>query len=237
MEIRETLYQGADFVKEPGLFTYSDYGMPAILYPRANKAKELDDLLYDIIIRRRSRGVYKPDYGRIFLRRGSWCRDTIIHETLHSVSIFAADQNIRIANRYLFIREGLTQFLTGYVLWKKHHQCYEAWKSKVYPQWCALAAYEDMTRIWYTFCRFVNFEEIKKLYFGINSSDWNNIWREFIASINNANYKFDDPLQGRVARFQDRFVDQCRKAFGRNNFDRIFDMESSDLDYGLIISS
>jgi len=87
-----------------------------------------------------------------------------------------------------------------------------------------------MTRIWYTFCRFVNFEEIKKLYFGINSFIWSNVWSKFIDSINNAGYKFKDPIQGSVARFQDRFVDQCKKAFGKNNFNRIFEMESPDLD-------
>jgi len=70
-DIRETLYKDADFVKTPSLFIYSDYGIPLTLYPGADKAKELDDFLYDIIIGRGSRGVYRPDLGRIFLKRGA----------------------------------------------------------------------------------------------------------------------------------------------------------------------
>jgi len=240
-DIRETLYQGANFAKEPGLFNYLDYGLPVTLYPGANKAKELDDLLYDTLFSRGSRGTsrgnYQPSYGRIFFRRGSWCRDTLIHETLHSVSIFGLDQNIRIGDTYLFLREGLTQFLTGYVLWRKYRQCFDAWKGKIYPQQCALRAYEDMTRIWYTFCRFVDFEKTKTLYFGNGLFDWSRVWSEFIISINDAGYVFRDPLPGIPARLQDRFKDQCENAFGRYEFNKILEMESYGLDYGLIVSS
>lgn len=236
-DIRETLYHGANFAKEPGLFSYTDFGLPRTLYPGANKATELDEFLYDNIIDRGSRGGYKPQHGRIFLRRGSWCRDTLIHETLHSVSIFAYDQNIRIGDRYPFLREGLTELLNGHVLWRRYPQCFDAWKDKTYRQWCSLEGYEDITRIWYTFCRFVNLGEVERLYFGNGSFDWNRAWSQFIRSINDAGYDFEDPFQGRVGRFQDRFVVQCRRAFGKYEFDRIFEMESSDLDYGSIALS
>lgn len=235
-DIRETLYQGAAFVKEPSLFTYSDYGVSAILSPGANKTKELDDLLYVKIISPNSRGTYIPRHGRIFLKKGSWCRPTLVHETLHSVSIFAADQNIQIGDRYLFLREGLTQFLTGYILWRKYRQCFDSWKDKIYPQWCALEAYENMTRVWYTFCRFVDFEEVKKLYFGNGSFDWSRAWSGFIRFINEAGYEFKDPLPVREASLQNRFIKQCRKAFGKYKFNKMFEIESSDLDYGLIVS-
>jgi len=237
-DIRETLHQDADFVKAPTLSSYRGYGIGGIervdLYPGSNKAMQLDSFLYDINFGSGSRGNYHPESGRIFFKEGRWCRKTLIHETLHSVSIFAYDQNIKIGTIYPFLREGLTEFLTGYVLWQNYRQCHEAWKAKIYPQLCDLA-YKDMIRIWYTFCRFVDFEAIKKLYFGNGSNVWRKVWGEFIQSVNDAGYVFQDPLIGR-GDLQDRFVDQCRRAFGRYEFDKILEMESLDLDYGLIVS-
>lgn len=233
--IKETLYQSANFVKEVGLFQYSDFGLKTTLYPGLNRVTELDDVLYNSVMGPGSRGNYNPDCGRIFLKRGSWCRKTFIHETLHSVSIFAADQNKRIGMSYPFINEGITEFFTGYVLWQKYRQCFDAWKNKSYQQVCELRAYEDMVRIWYAFCKFVDFKEVIKLYFGNGSFDWNKAWNGFVSSINSADYVFEDPLRGSTIRFQDTFVDQCRKAFGRNQFNEI--LEYSDLDYGLITSS
>jgi hypothetical protein len=236
-DIRETVYQDVNVVKAPDLYTYSDYGRPFTLFPGSNKAWELDGFIFDSLFSRGKRGVYELESGRIFLRKGSWCRSTFIHETLHSVSLFSEDRNIRVGIRYRFLNEGLTQFLTGYILWNKYQECYNAWKNKIYQQWCALGAYEDMTRIWYTFSRFIDLKEIKKLYFSNSASDWGGVWREFITSMNNAGYNFSVPLSGSNARFQDRFVDQCKRTFGEYEFNRILEMESSDLDYGSIISS
>jgi hypothetical protein len=236
-DIKSVLNSSARFmVDQPRAFMYSDYGINTILSPGSSRIKEFDPFLFDRHFGRGFRGIYQPESGRIFLKEGSWCRHCLIHETLHSVSVFVVPQNRHVGDRYIFLREGLTEFLTGYVLWRKYTNCYNAWKGKMHPDWCALFSdYEEMARIWYTFCRFVPFEKVKKLFFGNSTTNWSRLWNEFLREINTLGYSFNDPMGGGPLRFQDRFLNECKTAFGRAAVERIHEMESSDFEYDKLL--
>jgi hypothetical protein len=94
-DVREVMGEGVGFVvQRTGLFEYSDYGLPMSLFPGSARAKSFDKLLFDGLFGQGLRGNYHPESGRIFLREGTWCKHCLIHETLHSISILAAQQNI-----------------------------------------------------------------------------------------------------------------------------------------------
>jgi len=230
-DIRTVLNTSADFVVEqPGMYYYWDYGLQGVLFPGTTRVKEFDPILFTVHFGSGLRGNYDPNSGRIFLREGAWCRHCLIHETLHSVSIFAA--NIRVGDQYPFLREGLTEFMTGYVLWQQHPHCYESWKERTYPDWCALSQdYGNMARIWYTFCRFIDLEKVKKLFFGNGEQRWSTVWSSFLGEIRAAGYNFNDPLRGTRGRLQDRFLDECKRNFGRAQVERIVEMESFNFEY------
>jgi len=230
-DIRVTLYSSATFIIDPPrLMSYRDFNLEGVLYPDTSRVKEFEPALYHINFGRRSRGDYYPTSGRIFLKEGNWCRTCLIHETLHSVSIFAA--NVSLGFRYLFFREGITEFLNGYVLWKQYPICYKSWKEGRYPSWCAMSySYRTMAKIWYTFCRFVDFDIVKRLFFGNGEHNWGRVWGRFLDEIHNAGYNFRDPLRGNIGRLQDRFLDQCKRSFGRSEVEQIMENESDYFDY------
>jgi len=84
------------------------------------------------------RGLYDSENGRIFLCQGKWCRETLIHETLHSVSFWASRIDMR--RRYLNLFEGLTEFFTGYIMFCSHQDCYQAWREERYQK-CSVTYY------------------------------------------------------------------------------------------------
>lgn len=49
--------------------------------------------------------------------------------------------------------------------------------------------------------------------------------------INAEGYNFNDPMGGGPSRFQDRFLNECKMAFGRAGVERIFELESSSFEY------
>jgi len=234
-DIQDSLCPSSAFViQQPKAFQYRDFNIPGILFPNSSRAKEFPPDLYHINFGLRSRGDYHPDSGRIFLKQESWCRTCLIHETLHSVSIFAA--NIPIGNRYPFLREGLTELLTGYVIWRQHPTCYESWKVGRHLQWCAMSNdYRNMARIWYTFCRFVHLNTVKRLFFAIDKRNWSRIWNRFLDEINENGFRFRNPLRGNFARLQDRFLSECIRSFGRLDVERIYEPESNNFDFNALV--
>lgn len=82
------------------------------------------------------RGCSKYSIAAILLHengdnKNSWCRETLIHEILHSVSLYSRiwDRFPNIMRLRRFFREGITECLTGYILLKRHKECYEEWKT------------------------------------------------------------------------------------------------------------
>jgi len=181
---------------------------------------------------RHARGLYVPTLGKIFLRHGRWCRKTLIHEALHSLSVF----NIRTdLNPFLFLREGLTEFLTGYILLKRYTECYNAWRQKKYPE-CRIADYERNVRLWCAFCNFVSIKPVAKIYFWDPQSDWQTSYNEFIAAIHNAGYiNFHDIFAVQpVISLEDAFVQECIDNFG-SPFRDIYESRIRGLDLSRVL--
>jgi hypothetical protein len=107
-------------------------------------------------------GSYDPENGRIFLIKGQWCFSNLIHEILHSRSVFsrkeAPPSNIR------FISEGLTELLVGIVLKKMAPKCYEKWKTVAS---CFLCAYEKFVKPWYYIASKADLTPIISMYFDV----------------------------------------------------------------------
>jgi len=185
---------------------------------------ELEDDIFRYL-HPRARGMYRPEDKRIFLRRDFWCRNTLIHETLHALSHFAREP--RVGNTHYFLRESLNEFVTGYVLWKIAPECYDSWRRKDYELFCALGAFEPQVKTWYAFCHFISFEEVKKIHFGDPEKRWNQIWQDFCMKIpKRGSRRFQVHIGSHL---QERFHQECKKHF--RDFERIYEMESEPLDY------
>jgi len=65
------------------------------------------------------RGGYDPITKTVVLSDRSWCRKTFIHELLHAVSYFSRVPKLfEVFKRESDFVEGLTEFLTGYVVYQ-----------------------------------------------------------------------------------------------------------------------
>jgi len=107
------------------------------------------------------RGLYDAATGKIILCQGKWCRETLIHETLHSVSFSAVRADLK--RRYVNLFEGLTEFFAGYIMSSKYPDCYEAWKEQKYQE-CSVT-YISFVKLWAAFCRFIRMQELLRIYF------------------------------------------------------------------------
>ena len=95
---------------------------------RVYPPEELRIVLVSVPIRRSPtaivRGGYDPIMKTIFLLDSTWCRKTFIHELLHSISYFSrVPELFEVLKREPDFVEGLTEFLTGYVLYSKYSNC------------------------------------------------------------------------------------------------------------------
>jgi hypothetical protein len=236
-DIRTELYPAASFVMaQPDVFNYSNYGLPTIIARGSNRLSELDPLLFEVTIGKGLIGNYYPSIGRIFLKKTKWCRHTLIHETLHSVSTFADQHNIRTAIQYRFLNEGLTELFSGYILWKKYNSCYVFWKNRYPNVRCTSSeSYHKWTRLWYTFCRFVPFNTVAELFFNDNHLLWADQWSNFLQDISNIGYTFSDPLRRSQGIPEDRFLLECKKSFGENQVEKIFEKDSYDFDFSKLM--
>jgi hypothetical protein len=126
------------------------------------------------------RGLYHPGCGKIFLNRDTWCLKTLYHETLHSVSVFSC--RVDLKPRTEKFAEGLTEFLTGLLLWKAHPYCYENCWRKESRKECHYT-YAPFTNYWCAFFRRVHVQQITDVFFWNDNSSWETIFGEFIGRI------------------------------------------------------
>ena len=177
---------------------------------------------------RGSRGIYKN--GKIFLKDEDWCRKTLYHEALHSVSVFSLRIASSIGHRFLFLSEGITEFFTGYILFKLHRRCYESWKRGVFEE-CKIS-YKNKVKMWCAFCNFIGMNKVAKLYFWTGSGAWNQRYRQFLQAIHDSGYpKFRDVLAlGNNAEMQ--FIQECIRNFGEEFKEILYSKKS--LDYARI---
>jgi len=180
---------------------------------------------------RNARGLYQPSFGKIFLHEDKWCRETLIHEALHSLSAF----NVRTdLCRYLFLRDGITEFLTGYILFRKYPRCYQAWNHERYPE-CKVT-YKRQVRSWCAFCNFVSIKEVVRIYFWDRSTPWQQCYSLFLDAIHNAGFPdFRDVFSLEpTPTLEEVFVEECAGIFGQG-FTDVFESRLLSLDYTRIL--
>jgi hypothetical protein len=181
---------------------------------------------------RHVRGAYVSALGKIFLRQGKWCRKTLIHEALHSLSVF----NVRTdLNRLLFLREGITEFLTGYVMFRRYTECYDAWRKKLYLE-CRIADYERYVRLWCAFCNFINIKPVAEIYFWNPRSDWQTSYDGFLNVIHRAGYvDFSDifTLEPAIS-LEESFIQECISNFG-TSFRDVYESRIRGLDFSQVL--
>jgi len=184
---------------------------------------ELD--LVDILVNYRNfpmtgRGLHDPVNGKIILCQDKWCRETLIHETLHSTSFPCVRHDI--ARRYLNLFEGLTEFFAGYAMFHKYPDCYIAWKQKRYRE-CSVT-YIPSVRLWGAFCRFIPISKLSKVYFWDGTTDWEAKYSDFLEAIHEAGYPdFGDFRRRPTPTIETRIYEECLRCFGRIRFRRIYE--------------
>ena len=165
------------------------------------------------------RGLYEPQAGKIILRTDGWCRETLIHETLHSLSITGARSDLK--RSFLNFFEGLTEFFTGYVMFRVYHDCYLAWKLGQYS-WCSVT-YTPWVKLWAAFSRFIPISELVKVYFWDGTGNWEAKTSGLLNAIHSAGYpRFDDFITKRTPTVEAKLYEECRKNFGRDRFESIY---------------
>jgi len=167
-----------------------------------------------------ARAIQISIFNKILLRRDNWCRKTMIHEALHSLSIFNSDDNLR--TKFPIFEEGVTEFLTGYVLYKN-------WKSKIYSI-CSIS-YSRTVKRFYAFCNFVDVKSLVQLYFLQEGRTWKVAWSEFLDEIHNSGYPNFRDVTGMFGEPTEYFFDECEKHF-RSRFRTLY---CSKLDYDDLI--
>lgn len=182
------------------------------------------------------RGSYLYNQAAILLQengdnQNSWCRKTIIHEILHSASIFSRAyskfSDVRIWHQQKSLREGITETLTGYILQKRHPDCYHGWHSNQLYR-CSIS-YPGNVRIWCSFCQCVGISELAQFYLS-NMHDLSKPWKIFNGSIQLKGFKdFSYELNERQPFNETKFRDICVATIP--SFGEIYDSMTRSFDF------
>lgn len=200
------------------------------ILPTDLRVYKLEKRMWNQIFPPSYRGVYFSKGNKILLNDEKWCKKTLIHESLHSVSIFNYPSNSAFFKMTLPFAEGLTEFLTGLLLWRTHNDCYENWRHRRFKELCGLSYPRD-TRIFFSFCGCVNLQCLIDLYFGTYTNIFPNAWTDFTEAIRqNTGNNFNDVLdQGRKIGLINAFRIECERQFKR----KFRDLQKL-LDYNLL---
>lgn len=182
------------------------------------------------------RGSYSYPMAVIFLHengdmKNSWCRTTFIHEILHSVSLYSRiwDAFPNIHSRHLLLVEGITESLTGYVLSKRHQDCYEEWKDD--QQERCLISYKQSVRLWCSFFQIVGIAELAAFY-SSPKSNFTEPWNQLIQSINTKGFKFNYQLDEKKAFREHEFREICVKSLP--GFKKTYDSLATCFDFSKV---
>ena len=167
------------------------------------------------ILRRYEEGIvggYHPKTGRIFLVEGQWCFSNLVHEALHSRSVFS--KRDPFPTNLEFVSDGLTELLVGLVLKKKIPPCYKKWQI---ANSCFLLPYAKFVRPWYYLTLRVDFKPIISLYFDVGEKTplekLGELLRDLLDSkFENVFLNYDPNEKG----FFDRFKDQLGRVLGED---------------------
>lgn len=166
--------------------------------------------------RYRKRGVYDANGNKILLEKDCCCRKTIFHESLHSVSIFSDPCNREKYEMTRLFTEGMTEFMTGLLLFRRYRDCYENWRLRRFPRWCSVS-YPRETKTFLAFCGCTSAQSLLDFYFGTQSNDLPVAWRGFVSAIKqDTRKKFRDVFREgeRIGLFV-AFRNECERQFGK----------------------
>lgn len=183
------------------------------------------------------RGISSYDTAAILLHengdnRNSWCRKTLIHEILHSVSLYSRiwDRFPNIMRLRRFFREGITECLTGYILLKRHKECYEEWKTNKLFR-CTIS-YQQHVRTWCSFCQCVGIKDLAKFYLSTQENPVE-AWQQLVQSVHAKSFKkFNYQLNPNSAFREPQFRQICINSFP--DFKAIYLSLSKCLDFSRI---
>lgn len=162
----------------------------------------------------------------------SWCRNVLIHETLHSVSIYSRIWNNSpdIIAKHRMLIEGITECLTGYVLLKRHADCYAAWKPSVQGK-CAIA-YRDSTKLFCSLAQKVGITPIASFYLSLETN-FRDPWDHLVQGIHDAGFPtFTFAMNEATAFREAQFREECVQKIP--GFKKIYDSLSRALDFSQI---
>jgi hypothetical protein len=184
-----------------------------------------------------SLGTYLYDPAVILLHSnagtfGTWCRNVLIHETLHSVSLYSRICNTfpDIIAKHRALIEGLNECLTGYVLCKQRPECYGVWKLD--SQGNCRIAYRETTRLFCSLAQIIGINPIARFYFSTETS-FNAPWNRFVESVRSiGSNQFSYALSESTAFREPLFRDECVKSIA--GFRKIYDSQAKSLDFSRI---
>jgi hypothetical protein len=166
-------------------------------------------------------------------RSESWCRNVLIHETLHSVSLYSRIWNNfpDIISKHRALIEGINECLTGYVLLKKHPECYGVWKLDS-PENCRIA-YRERTRLFCSLAQIIGISPMVSFYLSSETS-FNSPWNQFIESIRSiGSNRFSYTLNESTAFRESDFRETCVRSFP--DFKKTYDSLAKSLDFSRIL--
>jgi len=182
------------------------------------------------------RGSYRYPIAAVFLHengdmKNSWCRTTIIHETLHSVSLYSRIWNVfpNILSRHVLLLEGITECLTGYILSKRHQDCYDEWKNDQQER-CSIS-YKPSVRLWCSFSQIAGVAGLAEFY-SSQKSNFTDPWNQLIQSINAKGFKFNYQLDEKKAFREHEFREICVKSLP--GFKKTYDSLATCFDFSKV---
>lgn len=184
----------------------------------------------------RGRHIYQPSVTLLHENGdngNSWCRETLIHETLHSVSLYSRICNKfpNIISKHNKLIEGITECLTGYGLFKRHQGCHDGWKTNQLYR-CSIS-YRQSVRLWCSFCRIVGIMNLAKFYLSFEDN-FINPWDQLVQSIHSAGFpQFDYQLNEERAFNEPQFREVCVRSLPR--FKNIYDSQTECFDFSKIL--
>jgi len=141
------------------------------------------------------RGLYWYQAGAIFLHEPIWCRQAMIHELLHSTSLFVrifSNYNDNMWSLQKSLREGITETLTGYILMRKIPECYEAWRTSRFDE-CSVDGVSRV-KFWCSLCQNVGINSLAEFYLS-EDDNLQEPWERFTESITDMGFEeFSYPL-------------------------------------------
>lgn len=182
------------------------------------------------------RGSYRYPIAAVFLHengdmKNSWCRTTLVHETLHSVSLYSRIRDIfpNILSRHLPLVEGVTECLTGYVLFKRHQDCYNEWKTDQLER-CSIS-YRENVRLWCSLSQIVGVGGLAEFYSSLKNN-FTDPWNQLLQSANAMGFKFNYQLDEKRAFREPGFREVCVKSL--SGFKKIYDSQTACLDFSKV---